>query len=146
MNWLNFLQKIQNSDAHHHQLPEDSKILFYLLSLDNSIYDFKSQQDSESLHDCFYFMVLVADFFNLPLSDIMQNIYDDVAYKFVNHQRLTTNMHGLSKLVLRSIQHNTSLNKKSLHPFSYGLSRALIDCAYAYGWTPSEIMKNENKD
>jgi len=140
MNWLNFLQKIQNE--HHCQLPDDAKILYYLLQLNNSIYEFTSKQDKDNLHNCFFYMVLVADYFNLPLSDTRQNIYDDVEYKFVNHQRLSTNLHGMTAFVAHSIEQNSSLNVKSLRPYSMGLSRALIDCAYAYGWSPKEVMND----
>jgi len=141
MNWTSFLNRLKLEHKITEYDDEESRMLICLLGLNKSVYDFTSNHTSASLADCFYYAVLVADIFHLMIADETRDVYGDVAYRFVNHDRLKKNFAEIAKEVIRAFDNGEAINIATIQPPFYGLTTALVDCAFAGGWSPKYIME-----
>jgi len=141
MNWINFLNQLKENNRIDYHANTDVQMFVWVVGLGVSIHKLTKHQTRQHLGDCFYHSVLLADFFNLQMADIDKNIYGDVAYKFVNHDRIHSNYTNFNGVILEALASKYAIDGAKLQPYFMGLTTAFVDCAWAYGWSPKSVME-----
>ena len=142
MNWITFANRIKSDNLIYFDQNQDTHIFALCLRLGCAIYEFGTGQNKEALAQCMANATLLGDYFKLDFPEINREIYGNVAYLFVNHDRIRTNYHGFIGVIIRAHSNRHSISKKLLQPHFSGLMTSFVDCSYAYGWIPEKVMED----